>query len=144
MRQELPALIELVMDAAPPEPEPDEEIDEDEEAEEIQASPDPNKRRLQLTTNTIAAKLGAKTGSDLALAACAHLSLVKGVDSFQRKHILAEMKLATNFYKNTFGKNLSGCLKTLVNRSKILETTENTYALENKEKTRLEQPLNGS
>ena len=139
MRQELPALVELLSEIASTDV--DEDADENEAAELVQASGDPNKQRLELTTNTIAAKLGAKTGTDLALAACAHICLVKGVDSFNRKHIFGEMKLATNYYKKSYGGNLSIYLKSLVTNSKILETAEDTYALHATEKANLEKRL---
>jgi len=54
------------------------------------------------------------------------------------------MKLASNFYKGTYSKNLSRYLKTLVNDSKILETAQDKYALDNKEKASLGQRLSGS
>jgi hypothetical protein len=138
MRQELPALIELLTESATT----DDDDETEDDAEVLEG--DPAKQELKLTTNTIAAKLGAKTGADLALATCAHLCLVKGVDSFERKHILGEMKLASNFYKGTYSKNLSRYLKTLVNDSKILETAQDKYALDNKEKATLGQRLSGS
>jgi hypothetical protein len=140
MKQELPSLLALLTEFAMT----DADADETEEAEVLEPSADPGKQRLELTTNTIAVKLDAKTGTDLALAACAHLSLVKGADSFLRKHILGEMKLATNFYKKSYGANLSNYLKTLVANSKILEVAEDKYALDAKEKGTLEQKLSGS
>ena len=140
MKQELPSLLELLTESAMT----DTEADEAEEAEVLEPSGDPGKQRLELTTNTIAVKLGAKTGTDLALAACTHLSLVKGADSFLRKHILGEMRLATNFYKRSYAANLSSYLKTLVANSKILEVAEDKYALDAKEKGNLEQKLSGS
>jgi hypothetical protein len=142
MKQELPALIELLTESAPADTGVD--TDEAEEAEVLEPSGDPTKRKLDLSTNTIASKLGAKTGTDLALATCAHLCLVKGADSFERKHILGEMRLATNFYKKSYAANLSSYLKTLVKDSKILETSDDKFALDSKEKTSLEQRLSGS
>lgn len=139
MRDELPKLIELLSDIALPG-----YGQEDEESELLPPSDDPVKKKLQITTNTIATKLGANSGPDLVLAACAHLCLVKGADTFTRANILGEMKLATNFYKQSFNKNLSPALKTLVKGSKLLETAQDTYALDAKEKTRLEAKLSGS
>ena len=94
-----------------------------------------------MTTNTIASRLGAKKGNDIVIAACAHLSLAKGADTFTRSNILAEMKLATNYYKQTMSKNLSNSLKTLVNQNKLLETATDTYALEASTKAQLEAQL---
>jgi hypothetical protein len=131
MRQDLPILIERLSEISPTG-----DVDEEEPAEVLPPSDDPSKKKLELTTNTIATMLDAKTGTDLALAACAHLCLVKGVDSFMRTHILGEMKLANNFYKKSYGANLSNYLKTLVSNSKILETAQDTYALNATEKSK--------
>lgn len=136
MREELPNLIGLLTDLSPAGSDQPEE-----ESEVLPASSDSSKQKLQMTTNTIATKINSKSGGDLAIAACAHLALVKGQDSFKRANILGEMKLATNFYKKTFSNNLSASLKTLVKANKLLETSEDTYALDSKEKQRLESLL---
>jgi len=46
------------------------------------------------STNTIATLLDAKSGGDLVMAAVAHLSLVKGLDTVKRSEIAAEMQAA--------------------------------------------------
>lgn len=51
-----------------------------------------------LTTGSIAAKIGAKSGSDLLLAAAGHLTLVKKIEPFSRQQLLNEMKTATAYY----------------------------------------------
>lgn len=104
IRNELPNLFELICTYAPT---PNDVESEYEEVEELPENPDPGKQIIQMTTNTIAAKLGVKTGSDLVLAACAHLCLVKGADTFERKNILVEMQTASNYYKQIHSKNLS-------------------------------------
>ena len=139
MKDELPALVELLYSLSPID-----EISEEEESIELQASTDTSKQKLQMTTNTIAAKLNAKKGGDLILAACAHLALVKGADTYTRSNILAEMKLATNYYKTTMNKNLSSSLKTLVKQGKLLETSTDTYALHASTKTTIETTLNAN
>jgi len=139
MKDELPALVELLYSLPPVSPSTDEE-----EAVELQASTDTSKQKLQMTTNTIAAKLNVKKDSDLLLAACAHLALVKGADTYTRSNILAEMKLATNYYKSTMTKNLSATFKGLVKQGKILETATDTYALHATTKTTIETTLNAS
>ena len=138
MKDELPALVELLYSLTPIE----ESAEEEEESVELQPTTDTSKQKLQITTNTIAAKLNAKKGGDLILAACAHLALVKGVDTYTRSNILAEMKLATSYYKTTMNKNLSASLKTLVKQSKLLETATDTYALHANTKTTIETTLN--
>jgi hypothetical protein len=136
MKEELPALVELLYSLSP-----NEDLADEEESIELQANADTSKQKLQLTTNTIATKLNAKKGGDLVLAACAHLALVKGADTYTRANILAEMKLATNFYKTTMNKNLSSLLKRLAKEGKLLETTTDTYALHANTKASIENTL---
>ncbi len=81
------------------------------------------------TTNSIAAKLGAKTGSELAIAAAAKLVLGSGLEQFTRKQLLQEMKNATQYYKSTYGSNLSSTIKTLVGDHRFIERSKDTYAL---------------
>lgn len=139
MKEELPALVELLYSLSPADDSTDEE-----ESEELAASTDTTKQKLQMTTNTIAAKLNAKKGGDLILAACGHLALVKGADTYTRSNIAAEMKLATNYYKTTMNKNLSGSLKTLVKQGKLLETATDTYALHANTRATIESTLNAN
>ena len=139
MKDELPGLVELLCAIGPAS-----EDQEEEESQELPASTDPAKQKLQLTTNTISAKLNVKKGGELVLAACAHLTLVKGADTFSRSNILAEMKLANNYYKETMSKNLSNTLKTLVKQDKLLETATDKYALQADVKTQLETQLSGN
>lgn len=138
MKDELPALVELLYSLSPA------DDSDEEESVELQATTDTSKQKLQMTTNTIAAKLNAKKAGDLILAACGHLALVKGAGTYTRSNILAEMKLATNYYKGTMIKNLSGSLKTLVKKNKLLETATDTYALDANTKTTIESTLNAN
>lgn len=139
MREEIPAILGMLVDLAETQTSPNEEA-----SEILPESTDSTKKTLQMTTNTIATKLNSSSGADLVTAACAHLCLVKGQDSFKRSHILGEMKLATNFFKKTYSNNLSCALQTLVKGGKILETSVDTYALDAKEKSRLESILGGA
>lgn len=137
MKEQLPSLVELLCSIAP-----DPTENSEGEKDELFVAPTNSKSKLQLTTNTIAAKLNVKTGSELILAACAHLTFVKGADTFKRSNISAEMKLASNYYKENFHKNLSSSLKTLVANGKLLETASDTYALSASTKSTLESSLN--
>ena len=139
MKDELPALVELLYSLGPME-----SSESEEEALELPASSDTSKQKIQMTTNTIASKLGVKSGNELVMAACAHLTFAKGVDTFSRGNILAEMKLASNFYKANMRSNLSSTLKTLLKQNKLLETSTDTYALEASIKSQLESQLNGN
>lgn len=141
MKDELPALVELLYSLSPTD---DLAQEEEGESDELAASIDQTKQKLQMTTNTIASKLSVKVGNDLVIAACAHLTFVKGADTFTRANILAEMKLASNYFKATMRKNLSSSLKTLINQGKILETAKDTYALDAALKIQLGTQLNAS
>lgn len=136
MKDELPALVELLCSIGPVS-----EDQKEEESQEVPASTDLSKQKLQLTTNSIAAKLNVKKGGELVLAACAHLTLVNGAATFSRSNIHAEMKLANHHYKGNMSKNLSKALKTLVQQDKLLETATDRYALQAGVKTQLETQL---
>lgn len=85
---------------------------------------------LQLTTGSIAAKISAKTGSDLLRAAAARIVLITGKETFSRQELLAEMQSATAYYKAGYSGNLSKTLKTALQKGGPLsETAKNTYAL---------------
>ena len=97
---------------------------------------------IQFSSNTISAKLGVKSGTDLIIAACAHLTFVQNKETFQRKDILTEMQTANNYYKNSYSANLTPYLKSLVNTHKLIERTKDTYALNATEKNRIKSVLN--
>jgi hypothetical protein len=103
-----------------------------EEEEELPDASDPTNKKIQLTTNSIASQLKANSGKDLVLAACAHLHLVKGQSTFRRKNILAEMRLANNYFKNSFASNLGASLASLVKGGKLIERAKDEYALDAK------------
>ena len=125
IKNSLPALIDQLLEKVPLESavaHPEEEV--------LLPEPhDTSKRKLELTTNTIAAKLGVKSASELIMATCAHLALVKGADSFLRANITAEMKTASNYFRQTYVNNLSKSLSTLVKSGKLIERSQDTYAL---------------
>lgn len=84
---------------------------------------------LDQSTNTIAALLDAKTGPDLALAACAHMSLVKGKMKFSRKDVLDEMQAAATFYNHNYSGNLTKILQSLMKAKKLNLVANQTYSL---------------
>jgi len=93
------------------------------------------------STNTIAAHLGVSTGPELAMAAAAHLALVKCKDKFARKEINDEMKGATTYYKTSMSANLSKSLDTLVKSKRLNQVAKGNYALSASEKKSLEAKL---
>jgi len=121
LKSELPALIKTVSElykasdvAAPDEDEPD--------------APAAPGGKIELSTNSMAAKLNCKTGADLAVAAAAHIAFAKGQSVFSRKELLDEMKTASGYYKNNYSGNLTKILNGLV-KSKFNEPSTGKYAL---------------
>jgi len=97
---------------------------------------------ISLTTNSIAAQLGAKSGSDLLLAGAAHLALVKKQEPFTRQQLLTEMKSATSYFNKNYTTNLSSYLKTAIQKDGPLsETAKNSYALTAAARANLEKKL---
>jgi hypothetical protein len=95
-----------------------------------------------LTTGSIAAKLGAKSGSDLLAAAAAHLALVKNTEPFTRQQLLSEMQSATSYYKSSYSTNLTKYIKTALQKDGPLsETAKNSYALTAAARADLEKKL---
>ena len=94
----------------------------------------------QLTVNSIAAKIGGGSGTELILAACVRLTRDKHTP-IRRSDILAELKKATQYYKQTYTSNLGSYLKTLVQNHKLLEQSVDTYALSDNTLTELEAKL---
>ena len=96
---------------------------------------------LNHSTNTIAAHLGGNTGPELAIAAAAHLLLVKGKSKFSRKEINDEMKEATTYYKSSMSSNLSKTLNTLVKGKRFNQVSKDTYSLPANENRSIEARL---
>jgi hypothetical protein len=92
-----------------------------------------------VSTNTIASRINAGTGSDLVMAAMAHLTLVQGKDTASRREILDEMKAAKTFYKETFSGNLSSYLDSLAKAKRLNLVSKETYALPNAERQNFER-----
>ena len=96
-----------------------------------------------MSTTTIASRLKATTGPDLAVAAAARLTIFERRDSFTRAQLLAAMKLATGHYKSSMASNLSSSLKGLVRNTRFNETGSGTYTLTASERSTLEATLRG-
>jgi hypothetical protein len=84
--------------------------------------------KIELTTGNIAMKFHARTGADLALAACVHLHFVLNKPTFTRAEILEDMKTATSYFQETYRKNLTNILQRLVKGNKLVERRTNVYA----------------
>jgi hypothetical protein len=81
------------------------------------------------TTTSIAARLKVQSGPDLAIAAAARLTLAEGRSVFTRKQLIAEMKSAPNYYRETYLKNLSGTVHRLLKDGKLNEPSTGNLAL---------------
>lgn len=93
------------------------------------------------TTNTVASKLGCKSGPTLIIAAAARLTLVLGKSSFKRKELIKEMKDASTYYKKSYESNLTQNLSSLVKSNKLNESAKDTYSLSAKTRGELEKKL---
>lgn len=94
------------------------------------ASPEPVKTAgsLKLHINSIAEKLAAKSGSDVARAAAASLQLVDGKEKFTRSELLSRMKEATKYYKDSMSSNLTKAIESLLN-GKFNQIGADVYSL---------------
>jgi hypothetical protein len=101
----------------------------------------PGTALLQSTTAAIAAKLGCKTGPELALAAAARLTFAAGKEKFSRKELLSEMQTAAAYYKSSHGSNLSTTLTALIKDGVFLEPAKDTYSLSASKKAELGKQL---
>jgi len=84
---------------------------------------------LNITTNNIAAKLGCSSGTDLIIAAAAHLHFVDGKMQFTRSELLDEMKSATSYFNESMRKNMTRNLIIAVRNNQLNERSKDTYAL---------------
>jgi hypothetical protein len=122
LKKELPELIKTVTDLYK-----STDIKIDKLAEEVQGKKS-HGGKLQLSTASIASKLSASSGSDLILAAAAHLTFSKQIEVFTRKQLLAEMKSASGYFKTSYSNNLSENIKTLL-KDKLNEPSSGHYSL---------------
>jgi hypothetical protein len=94
-----------------------------------------------LTTKSIATKLGAKSGSEVAESAVAHLAIIREMSTFKRADINDAMKSAAGIYKVNMTSNLSKIIQTLLSQDTLVETGADTYALTPSAETRLRTSL---
>ena len=95
----------------------------------------------KLSTSDFAAKLGARSGSDLVMAAAAHLHLTRGMEEFRRAEILTEMKGARAFYRASYGGNLSKSLDMLTKSGRLLNPGSDIYTLAYQEAEKMKNIL---
>lgn len=86
----------------------------------------------KLHINSIAERLSATTGPDVAVAAAAFLQIVQGKQSFTRKDLLEAMKAATHVYNQNMSSNLSTTIKNLTG-TKLNQLANDSFALKGDE-----------
>ena len=96
---------------------------------------------IELSTDTIATVLAAKSGPDIIMAAAAHLHFVQRLQKFSRQQLTAEMRTAPAHFKETFVNNLSKYLAGLTRSDRLRLVASDTYALSSAERQQLETKL---
>jgi hypothetical protein len=94
-----------------------------------------------LTTASIAAKLKAKSGPDLVLAAAGRLVLIESKTTFSRQDLLTEMQSATGYYKKSYSNNLSKYLTAALSDGTLTENATNVFSLQAEAQENLEKQL---
>lgn len=97
--------------------------------------------RAKLSTTDFAVKAGAKSGTDLVMAAAAYLHHTRGMEEFRRSDILMEMKTAKAFFKASFGSNLSKSLDILIKSGRLQNPKADTFTLPYSELAKIETLL---
>lgn len=105
------------------------------------ASPVSSASNTKLAPNSVAAKLGSKSGLDLIIAAAGYLEIMAGKASYSRQELLTAMKEATQYYNATISSNLSKYLKTLVKDSRLNEVASGRYALAAAQRAVIEEAI---
>ncbi|MES2803632.1 MAG: hypothetical protein V4654_14155 [Bdellovibrionota bacterium] len=83
----------------------------------------------ELGINTVAQKLDSKSGPDLVLAAAAKLTLIDKKEKFSTKDLLAEMRNATSYFKDTYSKNMTSSMNTLVKGGRLNDVGSGNYSI---------------
>lgn len=96
---------------------------------------------FDLSTDTIANILNVNSGSDLAIAAAAHLHFTAGKQKFSRQELTAAMRSAPAHFKETFINNLTKYLASLTKADRLRLVAADTYALSSKQRQQLSEQL---
>lgn len=83
---------------------------------------------IELHINSVAEKLGVKTGTEMALAAAAYIQICEGKDSFSRTDLNTTMRKANTYFKENMTRNLTPSIKTLL-KTKINQLSNDKYSL---------------
>ncbi|HKW54975.1 MAG TPA: hypothetical protein VJO12_14880 [Stellaceae bacterium] len=96
---------------------------------------------VQMTTKSIATKMSAKKGPEVAKAAVAKLGILQGKPTFSRSEILEEMRTATGIFRPSMNGNMTPILNSLAQDDVIIESSPEVYALTPNGETQLRQQL---
>lgn len=96
---------------------------------------------LNLSTNTIAARTGSKSGPEILLCAMAQLELVQGKEESSRSEILEEMKKAKSYFDENMRKNMTNHLDSVVKSKKVNQHGTDKYSLSASERKSFEDKL---
>ena len=107
----------------------------------LAAATPPSPSGLGLSTKSIAARMDANSGPELAICAMAHLELVKGLDSYDRKSILDEMKTATGYYNSNMSGNNAANVSSLVKNKRVTEVGTGRFCLSASERKKVEAAI---
>jgi hypothetical protein len=137
IKDQLPSLLVTLQEFRTP----DEEEQEETSTPNETTSKSNGQHNSQTSTNTVAQKLGAKSGSDLLTAAAVRLGIVLNNPTFTRKDAHTEMKSATSFYKKSFANNLDNYFKTLLDNGTLLLQADSSYSLSQAKRQELEKKI---
>lgn len=98
-------------------------------------------KSIEATTNTIAKKLGVKSGRELLFAAAAQLTFVQEKTKFTRQEMQKEAREANQYYKKSFANNYSNYISQLVNGEWIVEVSTNKYSIPAAKKDEVEAKI---
>jgi ABC-type Zn2+ transport system substrate-binding protein/surface adhesin len=113
---------------------------EDAEGESGGAKPERGKK-FDHSTSTMATVLRAKSGSDLIVAAAAHLHFANSKSKYTRTDLHRAMREAHAHYKKTYANNLSKYLTNLTKSDELRLVGSDTYALSAKKVAEIEAKL---
>jgi hypothetical protein len=90
---------------------------------------EPVRPDISWSVRKIAGRLAARTASDVMKAAAISLVLVHGKEQFSYEELLAELHLATGYWKKTYAQGVSGILDWLKSSGFLVETMDGHLSL---------------
>ena len=137
-------LLDRMVDMIPAQPDgvsPAVVLDATPSVQSVLEAPNVGASDFDFSVDMIATHRGCSSATDVAESACVHLHFVGKKSEFDRKEILATMKEATSFYKDTMRGNLTVILNSLVKGGTLLSRSSGKYALSNSARTAAETSL---